>query len=159
MPSVLAGHAAAAAILVLIVAICWEVVARYVFNAPTIWAHEIGYMLTGAGFLLGMSWTLRSDGHIRVDLLATLIGRRGQALIDLLGYALFILPVTLWLSWTLGAIAVEAWRRGEHSGQSAWNPLIWPFRALVCLGVALLALQVVASIVRAACALRSEARR
>ncbi|MGE0717701.1 MAG: TRAP transporter small permease subunit [Alphaproteobacteria bacterium] len=150
LPSVVAGHVAATAILALMLAICWEVVSRYVFNAPTIWAHEIGYMLTGGAFLLGMSWTLRRDGNIRVDLLSTLLGRRGQAVIDLAGYLFLVLPVSGWLAWTLGGIAVEAWRRREHSGQSAWNPLIWPFRALVCLALVLLTLQLVATILRTA---------
>ncbi len=150
MPSLLAGHVAAAAILVLIPAICWEVVARYAFNAPTIWAHEIGYMLTGASFVLGMSYALRNDSHIRVDLLSVLIGDRIRALVDLLGYLLLVLPAIVWLGWTLGDVAVEAWRRGEHSGQSAWNPLIWPFRAVICLGLSLLALQMLAAIVKAA---------
>lgn len=59
-------------------------------------------------------------------------------------------PAIVWLGWTLGDVAVEAWRRGEHSGQSAWNPLIWPFRAVICLGLSLLALQMLAAILKAA---------
>ena len=47
------------AIVPLVLATCYEVLARYLFGAPTIWAYEIGYTLTGSHFLLGMAYTLR----------------------------------------------------------------------------------------------------
>ena len=145
-PSLYAGWLAAVAVAVLMGAICFEVVSRYVFDAPTVWAHEIGYMTTGAAFVLGMAYALRRDEHIRVDVFSARFGVRGRAAVDLVGFAVFVLPVTGWLSWTLLRIAIDVWQRGEHSGQSAWNPLIWPFRAVLCLGFVLLLLQVVAEI-------------
>ena len=53
------GSFGACLIVPLVLATCWEVFARYMFGAPTIWAYEIGYMLTGSHFLLGMAFTLR----------------------------------------------------------------------------------------------------
>ena len=44
-------------------------VARYLFNAPTQWAYEVGYMMMGTHALLGMAYTLREGGHIRIDAL------------------------------------------------------------------------------------------
>ena len=51
----------------LILATVYDVAARYLFNAPTQWAYEVGYMMMGAHALLGMAYTLREGGHIRID--------------------------------------------------------------------------------------------
>ena len=51
----------------LILATVYDVGARYLFNAPTQWAYEVGYMMMGAHALLGMAYTLREGGHIRID--------------------------------------------------------------------------------------------
>ena len=62
------GIMASFAIVPLVLATCYEVLARYVFDAPTIWAYEIGYTLTGSHFLLGMAYTLAVGAHIRIDI-------------------------------------------------------------------------------------------
>ena len=78
-----------------------QVVARYVFNAPTLWGFEVGYMLTGAAFLLGLSYSLRQDGHIRVDFVTIAIGPRGKAVVDVVGYLLLMIPLAGWMVWFL----------------------------------------------------------
>ncbi len=65
--SSVSGVIAAWLIVPLIGAMCYEVIARYVFGAPTIWAYELTYLLTGAGWLLGMAYTLSRGAHIRID--------------------------------------------------------------------------------------------
>ncbi len=45
----------------------WEVVARYCFNAPTVWAYDMTFMLYGTFFMLGSAYTLLRGGHIRTD--------------------------------------------------------------------------------------------
>ena len=63
-----AGVFGACLIVPLVLATCYEVFARYLFGAPTIWAYEVGYTLTGAHFLLGMAFTLKYGEHIRIDI-------------------------------------------------------------------------------------------
>ena len=53
----------------LILATCYEVFSRYVLNAPTIWAFELGYMAMGVHGLIGTAYTLRCHAHIRIDVL------------------------------------------------------------------------------------------
>lgn len=118
----------------------YEVIARYVFNAPTFWAFEFGYMLMGASFLFGIAYALRERRHIRVDFLYDNLNPKQQALIDLFGY-LLLLPVVWWTTWGLWGYAVNAYQLGEVSGVSAWNPVIWPFRATFVIGFAGLGLQ------------------
>lgn len=134
----------------LILATVYEVFSRYLFNAPTIWAYEIAYMAMGTNFLLGAAVTLRDRGHIRIDLLYARWPPRIQALIDIIGYTCLFLPVAWWVSWGLWKYAYYAFLSGETSGDSAWNPIIWPFRLVFFSGFVLLALQATAELIKAA---------
>lgn len=133
----------------LIFATVFEVISRYVFNAPTIWAFEVGYMAMGANFLLGSAYALREKAHIRIDVAYSHFPPRGQALVDVVGYAFVFIPFGIWLSYRLGVYAWSAFESGETSGESAWNPVIWPLRVVFFLGFALLTLQAVVELAKA----------
>src|SRR3972149_2627070 len=62
------GILASLTLVPLVLASCYEVFARYAMGAPTIWAYEVGYMLTGSHFLLAMAFTLQAGEHIRIDI-------------------------------------------------------------------------------------------
>lgn len=136
-------------ILPLIFATVYEVFSRYVLDSPTIWAYEIGYMATGANFLLGTAFALRERAHIRIDVFYSHFRERTKALIDVLGYLFLFLPVGIWLSYRLGFYALDAFQSGEGSGESAWNPVIWPFRLIFFTGFAVLSLQALVECIRA----------
>lgn len=125
----------------LILFTCYEVVSRYVLDSPTVWAFELGYMLTGANFLLGMGYALRENAHIRIEVFYQHYSPRTQAVIDTLTYVLIVIPMCSWLAWGLFEYALGAYLSSEHSGFSAWNPLVWPFRCAFFIGFASLALQ------------------
>ena len=137
------GGLAALIVIPLTLATCYEVFARYVFGAPTIWAFELGYTLMGFHFLLGGAMTLKRGAHIRIDLIYAQLSKRKQAMIDLALYLLLIVPALGMLSNRLGSYALEAWHSGETTGHSAWNPVIWPLRAVITVSFVLLLLQVV----------------
>lgn len=143
------GETTAWLVMPLIFATVYDVVARYAFNAPTQWAYEIGYMAMGTHALLGMAYTLRERGHIRIDAFAQKFSQRSKALIDMAGYAI-ILPCLCWVTWSLWIYWIGAFRSDELSGQSAWNPVIWPFRLIFFVAFVLLILQVVAELMKAA---------
>jgi len=143
------GLIAALVVAPLVLATVYEVFSRYLFNAPTIWAYELAYMAMGTNFLLGAAFTLRERGHIRIDVAYSHFSPRLKALIDSLGYLLFFLPVAWWLSWGLWNYAYGALLSGETSGESAWNPVIWPFRLVFFLGFLMLALQGTAELIKA----------
>jgi len=73
---------------------------------------------------------------------------RTKAVIDLLGYVLLLLPFLGWTTWALGKYALRSYLSGERSGQSAWNPIIWPYRAIFFVAFLCLTLQVVAEIIK-----------
>ena len=151
------GILAALAIVPLVVATSYEVFVRYALNAPTIWAYEVGYILTGSHFLLGMAYTLQTGDHIRIDIFSGKFSPRTRAVIDLLGYAVTF-PLMLWLTWSLFEYLQTGYRRGERSGQSALNLPVWPFRVVFLVAFALLALQIAAEILKTARSLRTGGR-
>lgn len=151
------GIMASFAIVPLVLATCYEVLARYVFNAPTIWAYEIGYTLTGSHFLLGMAYTLAVGAHIRIDIFSGHFAPRTRSLIDLGAYAV-MLPLLVWLSYALFQHLATGYLRSERSGQSAMNLPVWPFRVVFLVAFTLLALQVLAEVVKTVRALRTGSR-
>lgn len=135
------GVTAALLLVPLVLATTWEVVSRYAFDAPTVWAYEVGYTLTGSHFLLALAYTLRQNEHIRIDVLSSHLPARTRQVIDTVTYAL-VLPILIWLVVTLWRYMAEGYLRGETSGQSALNLPVWPFRAVFVLAFATLAMQV-----------------
>ena len=142
------GVLAAMLLVPLVLATTWEVVSRYAFGAPTIWAYEIGYMLAGTCYLFGMAYCMKQKGHVRVDFLYDQVGPKWRAIIDILGYSFLLLPGALWITWGLYEFAVEAYESGEVSGESAWNPVVWPFRTVWVIAFVALVLQTIAEILK-----------
>lgn len=151
------GILASFALVPLVLATCYEVFSRYVMDAPTIWAYEIGYILTGSHFLLGMAYTLQCGEHIRIDIFSGKFPDRVRAVIDLIGYAV-TLPLMLWLTYALWGHLATGYLRNEHSGQSAMNLPVWPFRIVFFAAFTLLALQIVAEVVKTARRLKETGR-
>ena len=143
------GHFTAWLVMPLILATVYDVGARYLFNAPTQWAYEVGYMMMGAHALLGMAYTLREGGHVRIDAFAQMFSQGTKAVIDLVGYVVFVLPCLAWMTWSLWGYWMGSYQSGELSGQSAWNPVIWPFKLVFFLAFVLLVLQILAEVAKA----------
>jgi len=141
------GIFASFAIVPLVLATCYEVISRYVLDSPTIWAYEVGYILTGSHFLLGMAYTLKKGEHIRIDIFSAAFSQRTRAIIDLVSYAV-ILPLMLWLTYALFGHLATGYLRNEHSGQSAMNLPVWPFRIVFLVAFSLFALQILAEVLK-----------
>src|SRR5919106_13516 len=148
------GRIGAGLVLVLILAMSYEVVMRYVLNAPTMWAYEVAAMLMGTSFLVTIAYAMVTRSHVRVDFLYARASVRCRALIDLVGYAGLLLPVALWMTWALWSYLGQAYASGETTGQSAWNPVVWPFRVAYVAGFVLFTWQIAAEIMRCILALR-----
>lgn len=132
----------------LIAASCWEVFSRYVLNEPTFWAFELGYMVMGAHFLIGFAYTLREREHVRVDIFYARFSPKAKALIDTATYLVLLLPLAAWLAVAFGDKVAKAYESHERTGMSAFNPVIWPFRLVMCAAFTLLALQAIAELIR-----------
>ena len=137
-----------AMIICLIAVMIYEVVARRVFNAPTIWAIDITYMTNGTLFLIGGAYTLRKNAHVRIDFLSSRLPLRVQHFINLAFYLFIFIPL-LWLtSYATVIKAHKAYVRGTLENMSTWEPVVWPFLTGIAIGVVGLTLQVVIEAIR-----------
>jgi len=121
--------------------------ARYVLSDSSNAWLEIQWYLFGAIFLLGAGYTLKHNGHVRIDIVYGRLGPRGQAWIDLFGGLFFLLPLAIVMAWLAWPIFLDSWRTLEHSSDSG-GLLRWPVKLLLPLGFGLLALQGVAEIIK-----------
>ena len=114
---------------------------------------EAQWYLFSAVFLLGAAWALRDDAHVRVDVLYGRLSPKRQALIDLVGTLLFLLPFCALMLWaTLPAVA-ESWAVREGSPDPGGLPR-YPIKALVPVAFVLLGLQAVSQAIKAWATLR-----
>lgn len=144
------GFIGACLVLPLALVMFYEVVLRFIFDLPTFWAYEISYMMTGSHFALGIAYVMREGQHIRIDFLYERFSLKVKAGIDFLIYLFFLLPITSWMAWLLLCKAVTALNIGELSGESVWNPYVWPVYSVIAFGFAVFVLQVVAETIRSA---------
>jgi TRAP-type mannitol/chloroaromatic compound transport system permease small subunit len=124
-----------------VLAVSYEVIARYAFNAPTIWAFDLTYMSYGTLFMLGAAYALHKGAHIRTDFFWETFSIRKKGWIDVISYVLFFFPGLTAILIISGHEALYAWRINETSDQTAWRPILWPFKAVVPLACLLLIVQ------------------
>lgn len=142
-----AGWAGAILVAPLIAALVYEVLSRYVLAAPTMWSYEMSYMLMGAIFMLSLAYALQARLHVEVGLISSVMPIRLKAFVDLVGYCVFFV-VLVWTCVGLFDTTLESYNRGEVSGKSAWNPVIWPIKVVWFISMIVFALQVFAEILR-----------
>lgn len=146
--SVLLSLVSRGLLLVLVIAMLYEVIARYVFNASTIWAFDLSYMATGAAFMLGVAWTARIDGHVRVDFLSQRLPVRVSRSINAFVYLAMVAPIMSCMAWYGWGRASRALMSGEVETVSIWAPRMWPFYSLIAVGLSIFTLQIVVQGVR-----------
>jgi TRAP-type mannitol/chloroaromatic compound transport system permease small subunit len=132
----------------LVLAVAWEVTARYLFNAPTIWSFDVTYMLYGTIFMLGAAYALHKGAHIRTDFFFEKWSTKTKGIIDSIAYIVFFFPSILmfgWVGWTEGFYAFQI---GETSEQTPWRPILWPFKMVVPLACLLLLIQGVSETIK-----------
>jgi len=123
-----------------------EVIARYIFNSPTIWAYDTAVFMFGYVGLLGGAYTLRKKQHINVDLIYARLSARGRAVLDVITGFLFFFFMTLVIVYGWDN-AIEA-IRGKEATATLWGPPIGHFKLMIPVGGALLVLQGLANWIR-----------
>jgi TRAP-type mannitol/chloroaromatic compound transport system permease small subunit len=132
----------------LILALVYEVTARYLFKAPTEWAYDVTYMLYGTIFMLGAAFTLLKKAHIRTDLFYNKWTPRTQGFIDTVMYLLLYFPGIIFFLVAGWDYAAHSWVTGEHTSLSPWRPIIYPFKAVIPVTAFLLLVQGVSELLK-----------
>jgi TRAP-type mannitol/chloroaromatic compound transport system permease small subunit len=134
----------------LVVALTYEVIARYAFHAPTIWAYDVTYMLYGTIFMLGAAYTLYRGGHIRTDIFYQNWSFRTRGAVDATLYLFLFFPGMALFFWMGLQEALQAWDIREVSDASPWRPPIYPFKTVIPISAALLIIQGISEFLKAA---------
>ena len=132
-----------------------EVFMRYVLNRPTDWALEVTVMSYGSLFMLGAAYALLKGAHVRTDMFWDKFSDRKKGLIDSITYLLFFLPSMGLLFYISAQELAYAWSINERSNYTAWQPVLWPLRAVVPITALLLFLQGVSELMKSLWAART----
>ena len=125
----------------LIFAMTYDVLARKLFLAPTIWAYDISRFLYGALFMLGAGYALSRGVHIRADFLYRNFKIKNQGLIDFWLYLLFYFPGLIVFFYMTFGFVVESIQRGERGMDTTWMPYMWPIKTCLLIGIIFLLIQ------------------
>ena len=130
---------------------------RYAFDISSNAWLEIQWYLFAAIVMMGASYTLKVNEHVRVDILYTHLSERGKEWLDLLGTAIFLVPSMLVISYYSWPFFMQSWQVQEISG-NAGGLIRWPVKLLVPVGFFLVAMQGISEIIKRAGALRGWVR-
>ena len=147
------GKTVSGLIIVLVIAIAYDVTARYIFNAPTIWSFSVSYMLGGTFAALGLCYVYYYNGNVRVDIIYSRLSPKGKLIIDILFTVIFFFPLFFTLAKLFIQDALFSYSTHEVGFESVLYPVLWPFKTLLALGFSLLFLQGVATFVKDVAAL------
>jgi len=139
----------------LVAVVAWEVIARYVFGAPTIWSFDLTYMLYGTIFMLGAAFALHKGAHIRTDFFFEKWSIRTRGVIDSIAYIVFFFPSLFLFLIVSGGEGWYAFEIGETSEQTPWRPILWPYKMVVPLTCLLLMIQGVSETIKSLYAART----
>lgn len=120
---------------------------RYIFNYSSNGWLEIQWYMFGFIVLIGASYTLRMNEHVRVDIIYGAISSRARIWVDIVGITLFLLPACfylMWLSWPMFALSFH---QGEMSS-NAGGLIRWPVKLIIVAGFALLFLQGLSELIK-----------
>ena len=126
---------------------------RYAFDLSSNAWLEIQWYLFAAIVMLGASYTLKMNEHVRVDILYTHLSERGKEWLDLIGTAVFLVPSMLVIAYYSWPFFMQSWNVQEISG-NAGGLIRWPVKILVPVGFTLVALQGISEIIKRAAALK-----
>jgi len=117
--------------ILMVLNVFYDVVSRYFFNDVSIGMQELEWHLFAAMFMFGIGYTLKEDGHVRVDVFYDKMSEHSQAIINILGAIFFALPITLLVLYYGFHYALEAFQMGEGSPDPGGLPYRWIVRSII----------------------------
>jgi TRAP-type mannitol/chloroaromatic compound transport system permease small subunit len=141
-----AGKATSWFTIIVVFIVIYEIVMRYIFHRPTIWASEAMIYLCAILYVIGGAWTLLEKRHVKIDFVYNRFSPRKRAVLDVFTFFFFALYMGMML-WATSKYAWESIQLGEGSG-SPWNPPVYPLKIALAAGVFLILLQGIASFIR-----------
>jgi TRAP-type mannitol/chloroaromatic compound transport system permease small subunit len=124
----------------------YEVVARYIFDSPTIWAYETATFILGTYAILGGAYVLRHQAHVNMDIVYGRLSVRKRAILDLItsGFFFLLCVVLLWKGIDYGWRSVQL----SETTTSTFAPPVYPIKMMIPVGAFLILMQGLAKFIR-----------
>lgn len=132
------------------------VVGRYVFGVGSIWYQELITYMFGFLFMLGAGYTLKHDGHVRVDIYYRAARPRTKAIVNLVGSLLFLIPICIMIFWIAWPYVMQSWAVLEGSPETSGIQGRYLQKTALLVFAVLMALQGVSMVIRSILVLRGE---
>lgn len=145
------GKSVSFLVLPMMYALLHEVVARYCFNAPTIWAGDVALILFGIYFMIASPYCLKEGMHIRTDFLYSHWSTRTKGMVDTIIYIFFFFPahiVFLEIGWKY---FYQSFMQNEVIISSPWMPIIWPMKMAIPVSIVLMLSQGISETIKSSC--------
>ena len=134
------GHAVSWALLIAVLICTGNSLVRYIFNTSSNGWLEIQWYLFSAIFLLGTSYTLRRNEHVRIDVISGRFSKRTQVWMDIFGFTFFLLPMASLILYFAIPFALVSIHSQEISS-NAGGLIVWPAKLLIPVGFFMLTMQ------------------
>ncbi|SVE60382.1 uncharacterized protein METZ01_LOCUS513236, partial [marine metagenome] len=144
---------------ILIVVIVGQVVLRYAFEKGLVTLEELQWHLYAVGIMLGMSYCVVRDSHIRLDLLHSRFSRPKKEVVELLGIVFLLIPIVILVMMHSVPYVTEAYRLGERSDSPVGLPYRFIIKAFIPVGFGLLGLAGLSRMIRASLFLTNKSRK
>jgi len=148
------GRAVSWLTLLMVIVTFIVVVLRYVFDIGWIALQESTTYMHAMVFLIGASWAMQQEAHVRVDIFYSRFSARTKAWIDLLGSLLLLLPVMLFVAWISWQYVSDSWSVLESSREAGGLPAVFLLKSLIPVLAIMLILQAIVQIMRCAQTIR-----
>jgi TRAP-type mannitol/chloroaromatic compound transport system permease small subunit len=122
-------------------------IVRKAFNIGSNAYLEVQWYLFAGVFMLGAGYAFLRNAHVRIDFISSKLSKRANAIIDILGIVVFVIPLCLILIWLSWPFFVNAWNTGEMSS-NAGGLIRWPVYLLVPVGFSILLVQSLSELIK-----------
>ncbi len=138
------GRAVSWLTLLLVLLVSGDVAMRYIFNISYVAIQELEWHIYAIIFLLGAGYTLKHNGHVRVDLIYQRLSKKYRAWIDLLGCIFFLFPGCFLIIKTSIPFVLNSFKISECSPDPGGLPARYLIKSVIVIGFALILLQGIA---------------
>jgi len=125
----------------MVLVVFYDTVMRYAFNKGNVALQELEWFLFSMVFLIGAAYTLKQDGHVRVDIIFTQLSEKTKAWIDFLGVFIFLIPFCIMVIYSTKGFVMNSWAVREVSPDPGGLPAYYLLKAMIPLGFFLLIVQ------------------
>ena len=141
------GHAVSWALLIAVLICTGNSLIRYIFKTSSNGWLEIQWYLFSAVFLLGTSYTLRRNEHVRIDVISGRFSKRTQVWLDIFGFIFFLLPMAgliLYFAIPFALISIQS----QEVSSNAGGLIVWPAKLLIPIGFFMLCMQGISELIK-----------